>query len=174
MLKTLLTLSAAALLLAPCAQAQGHRGGSQFAARDSMGRGNFGHNNNHHGHYYYRGGIAFFDPFFDYGFGYPAYAYGYGIGYNEPYGYGYGYPAGGAYEGQIVPDGGHGQARVASLPAAVQQQLAKQGFYKGAVDGQFGPASRSALSRFQAKNGLNVTGRIDEPTLVALGFSDHP
>ena len=41
------------------------------------------------------------------------------------------------------------------------------------MDGQFGPASRSALSRFQQKQGLKETGKIDEPTLEALGFTDQ-
>ena len=113
--------------------------------------------------------MPYFYPFFDVGFGYPAYAYGYGVGFNTPYGYGYG---DGAYEGRIVQDSAPGSGP-RSLPAVVQRQLAQRGYYKGAIDGEFGPASRSALARFQRKNGLNETGRIDEPTLQALGFSDH-
>ena len=106
----------------------------------------------------------------------------YGDGFGGPYGYGYGdgyeggagYP--GAYEGRVVnpddrnsPPPGNG----GSLPEAVQRQLSKKGYYKGSIDGQFGPASRDALSRFQREHKLKETGRIDEPTLDALGFTDQ-
>ena len=71
-------------------------------------------------------------------------------------------------------DGANGGAQGGgSLPEEVQRQLSKRGYYKGSVDGQFGPESRSALSRFQRKQGLKDTGKIDEATLEALGFTDH-
>lgn len=128
--------------------------------------------------------MPYFYPFFDYGFGYPYY-YGssFGYGYATPYG-GYGYgdvgPDPGAYgappyDGRIVDESrpGHLPPGTPSLPSAVQQQLAKRGYYKGKVDGQFGDSSRSALRRFQKDNHLKETGLIDEPTLKALGFGDR-
>jgi hypothetical protein len=171
MLKTLVTCAAAALLTAPCVHAQSHR--ADFAGRATYARGAGGHHyGGRGGRYYYFGGIPYFYPFYDIGFGYPGYAYDYGYDYGYPGFYGdapYGQPP---YEGRIDENSAPGQGGP-SLPAVVQQQLAKRGFYKGAIDGKFGPASRAALSRFQRDNGLQDTGRIDQPTLMALGFSDH-
>ncbi len=142
-----------------------------------------------YGRFYYLGGVPYYYPFFGLGyglgFGYPAYAYdgfwsgypGYGgYGYGG-YGYGYGGPGGpgpdGAYEGRVTDQGSPNGQQGASLPEAVQRQLSKRGYYKGTIDGNFGASSRSALSRFQRDNHLKDTGRIDEDTLEALGFSDH-
>jgi hypothetical protein len=194
MLKTILSFSAAALLLTPGVRAQGHfiGAGGRAAAAGHAGRadyrGHYGARGGRGGRYFYFGGVPYFFPFddFAFGFGYPAYAYDYGYpgaygdaAYGDgpygpgPYGPGPGGPDGnGAYQGKIT-DESEGGRNGPSLPAIVQQQLAKRGYYKGAIDGQFGPASRSALSRFQHKNGLQETGRIDEPTLMALGFSNH-
>jgi len=57
-----------------------------------------------------------------------------------------------------------------SLEASVQIRLRDYGYYWGAIDGIFGPASRRALIRFQADYGLRPTGRIDGPTLDRLGL----
>ncbi len=65
------------------------------------------------------------------------------------------------------------QSGAKSLPGAVQRQLAERGYYKGGIDGQFGPASKSALKRFQRNNDIKSTGLIDEPSLKALGFEQH-
>ena len=51
---------------------------------------------------------------------------------------------------------------------AVQQELAKRGFYQGPIDGSVGPETRKAISRFQSVEKLTVTGRVDGPTLDAL------
>ena len=184
MIKTLLVLTGALLLAAPAVQAQQHR---YIPSRPAYNRAyaarGYGYGRYNHGRYYYFGGVPYFFPFdgFAFGFGYP-YGAGYGYGYGAPYGYGYG-PDGtdGAYEGRGTNDG-NGSDRNAppapgsgpSLPQAVQRQLSKKGYYKGEIDGQFGPASRSALSNFQRDHNLRETGRIDEPTLDALGFTDHP
>lgn len=194
--KSLLTIAGIALLAVPSlhAQERGHfagraaRGGSAFAGRPiAFNHGGFNHGGYHNGshyrghggyrgRYYYFGGEPFFYPFFDYGYGYPGYYGGaFGYGYAGPYYGGSGWYGDGPYEGRIVedttpenlPTGAH------SLPAAVQRQLAKRGYYKGSIDGEFGDGSRSALRRFQRANGLKETGRIDEPSLQALGFSDH-
>lgn len=161
------------------------RGGGYY------GRGGYYHGYGHgYGRYYYLGGIPYFYPFYGYGygFGFPGY-YGdgfYGGGLYGPYGSeGAGY-ADRANEGEGRINDGHDIGRGVngndgsnnqdtgnSLPAAVQRQLSKRGYYKGTVDGQFGPASRDALSRFQKSQGLKTTGRIDENTLDALGFTDQ-
>ena len=163
MLKILIAVAGAALLAAPSLHAQDRHG---FAGGQHIDRGGYNRGGYYgRGHYYYFGGVPYF---YGLGFGDPYY---YGLGYNVPY-YGYGYPyPGGPYEGRVVVGNAQGES---SLPSEVQQLLAKRGYYKGKVDGQFGPASRSALSRFQHDNGLKETGRIDEVSLQALGFSDHP
>jgi peptidoglycan hydrolase-like protein with peptidoglycan-binding domain len=51
---------------------------------------------------------------------------------------------------------------------AVQRELAKLGYYKGPIDGLFGPQTERAISWFQSRDKLTVTGRIDDPTLRAL------
>ena len=183
MFKTLLAISGAVLLAAPSLHAQGARsfnGGGAHQAATSGGarsyhpyggrgyayRGGY-YGNRGYGRYYYLGGVGYYYPFFGYGygFGYPGYGYdGYWNGYGGEQGF---------YEGKVADQGGPNDQQGASLPSAVQRQLSKRGYYKGTVDGDFGPASRSALSRFQRDNHLKNTGRIDEDTLEALGFSDR-
>ena len=184
MLKKLLVLCGVLVVSATGLQAQGREaaihGGAGFAARSAAYRGSTryaaasyasrSHHGGRYGRYYYLGGFPFFFPYDYYGFGYP---YGYGYG---GLGAGYGYGAGPYGDGAVNGDGNNdvgGQDTGGSLPEAVQRQLAKRGYYKGSVDGQFGTASRDALSRFQRKQGLKETGKIDEPTLEALGFTDH-
>jgi peptidoglycan hydrolase-like protein with peptidoglycan-binding domain len=55
--------------------------------------------------------------------------------------------------------------------SAVQSQLAKQGYYRGAIDGVYGPETRAALTRYQSSHGLQVTGSLTPATLQALGPS---
>jgi len=53
----------------------------------------------------------------------------------------------------------------------VQEQLQRDGYYDGPIDGVLGPMTREAIAAFQADNGLSVTSVIDEPTLATLGIS---
>lgn len=53
----------------------------------------------------------------------------------------------------------------------VQQQLQRDGYYDGPIDGVLGPMTREAIAAFQADNGLSVTSVIDEPTLATLGIA---
>lgn len=55
--------------------------------------------------------------------------------------------------------------------AKVQVRLKDWGYYTGAVDGFFGVKTWLAVRKFQAYNGLNVTGIVDDDTKVALGFT---
>jgi peptidoglycan hydrolase-like protein with peptidoglycan-binding domain len=50
----------------------------------------------------------------------------------------------------------------------VQEALVAAG-YKIKVDGKMGRQVRAALKKYQKKNGLKVTGRIDKATLVKIG-----
>ncbi len=50
----------------------------------------------------------------------------------------------------------------------VQQKLKERGHYSGAVDGAFGPATKTAIEAFQQAEGLKVTGLPDQLTLWRL------
>ncbi len=90
----------------------------------------------------------------DLGYWYPA--YGYDSYYSN---YSYDGPIYG-YDG-LPPD---------QIIANVQYALQQLGYFAEAVDGVLGPITRQAIEDYQLDNGLNVTGAIDRPTLVALGF----
>ena len=51
---------------------------------------------------------------------------------------------------------------------SAQTALNAQGYDSGSVDGQYGPATRSALLKFQSDKGLAQTGMLDAATLEAL------
>jgi len=90
----------------------------------------------------------------DLGYWYPA--YGYDSYYSN---YSYDGPIYG-YDG-LPPD---------QIIANVQYALQQLGYFSEAVDGVLGPITRDAIADYQLDNGLAVTGAIDRPTLVALGF----
>ena len=90
----------------------------------------------------------------DLGYWYPA--YGYDSYYSN---YSYDGPIYG-YDG-LSPD---------QIIANVQYALQQLGYFSEAVDGVLGPITRDAIADYQLDNGLPVTGAIDRPTLVALGF----
>ena len=52
--------------------------------------------------------------------------------------------------------------------AVVQRALASLGFSSGRVDGQYGPATRNAMARFQRSAGLTADGILGPATLRAL------
>ena len=56
---------------------------------------------------------------------------------------------------------------------AIQRRLEQDGLYHGNVDGQWGPDTQAALSDFQKRNNLNVTGQADARTLDALKMSSN-
>jgi peptidoglycan hydrolase-like protein with peptidoglycan-binding domain len=56
--------------------------------------------------------------------------------------------------------------------AGVQQQLMARGYYRGRVDGTYGPQTAFALRAFQSGTGLPPTGWLDMQTLDALGLSN--
>ena len=186
MLKTLLaTIGAVSFAASALQAAPGHSfgGGRGYADRPAA-RAGYAYRGGHYGyrggygyHRYYLFGVPYFyDPFF---FGYYGGFYGGGYGYGG-YGYGgdpgYGYNNG-AYDGRVVDDRNRGndgnQPDPAEFAKAVQRQLSRRGYYKGAIDGEFGAGSKSALTRFQQDNNLRATGRIDPATLKVLGFEDR-
>lgn len=54
--------------------------------------------------------------------------------------------------------------------ASVQRALARRGYYHGAIDGDIGPASRRAITRYQVDHGLPVTGTVTSSLLRSLGL----
>jgi peptidoglycan hydrolase-like protein with peptidoglycan-binding domain len=88
---------------------------------------------------------------------------------------------GGAYAGHEMAKGGPDEKVASSSPSAsrydptlvrnVQQALNGKGYNAGPVDGQWGPATEDALTRFQQAAGVAQTGAPDRSTLTALGVA---
>ena len=100
---------------------------------------------------------------------YPSDSYDYPYGYNDypndsydyntqdPYSY---------YSGYAAPaQSGNG------VVSSVQSQLAKLGYYRGAVDGVAGDETQAAIARYQEENELSVTGTVTAATLQSLGLA---
>src|SRR5204863_7712868 len=51
----------------------------------------------------------------------------------------------------------------------VQEKLRDGGFYSGEIDGAYSSELAAALTRYQVRNGLAVTGQLDVDTSDALG-----
>ena len=107
-------------------------------------------------------------PYDAYG-SYPSDSYGDPYGYNDytydssdsytqdPYSY---------YSGYAAPvQSGNG------VVSSVQSQLAKLGYYRGAVDGVAGDETQAAIARYQQENDLSVTGTVTPATLQSLGLA---
>lgn len=61
-------------------------------------------------------------------------------------------------------------------PAAVrnvQQRLRSLGFYRGPIDGLWGPGTQAAIERFQQGRGLQSSGQVNPATLQALGLDPN-
>jgi peptidoglycan hydrolase-like protein with peptidoglycan-binding domain len=52
----------------------------------------------------------------------------------------------------------------------VQSRLQQAGTYHGRIDGQWGPATESAVRNYQQQHNLNPTGQLDGNTLAALNL----
>jgi hypothetical protein len=50
-----------------------------------------------------------------------------------------------------------------------QTRLARLGYYRGPIDGDFGPMTNRAIRNYQADYGLPITGRLDSRTRASLG-----
>ena len=60
------------------------------------------------------------------------------------------------------------QAAVSTYVTTLQQDLAAAGYYKGEVDGIYGPQTVTAVEDLQKASGLPVTGAVDKATAAAL------
>lgn len=118
------------------------------------------HHRRHHNRHWWRSHfsrIALFGGGYYYwsnNYWYPAYGY-------DPYYSNY------AYDEPIY---GYNNLEPGQVIANVQTALQEQGYYRYAVDGLIGPATRAALANFQQDQGLPITSAIDGPTLQALGL----
>ena len=118
------------------------------------------HHHNHHDRNWWRSRYSRFALFgtgyyfWDNGYWFPA--YGYDPGYNS---YSYSEPIYGYND--LDPE---------QVISSVQTELQRLGYYRYAVDGQMGPATRAAIANYQRDNGLSITSAIDEPTLQSLGL----
>jgi Putative peptidoglycan binding domain len=113
-----------------------------------------------------------YDYYYGYGYGYP-YNYGYypyNYGYNS---YDYGYDQSGAYDNSAYGQSGYSDQDANSTVAAVQDRLAREGYYRGQIDGVLGPETRHAILRYQSNHGLRVTGELSADTLNALGLQEY-
>lgn len=55
----------------------------------------------------------------------------------------------------------------------VQARLRSLGFYRGGVDGTWGPGTQAAIERFQQGRGLQATGQLNPVTVQALGLDPN-
>ena len=109
-----------------------------------------------------------FDPWWPYWYyPYDYYADDY---YGYPYNYDPGYSDSGAYQNEeYYGQNGYGDYADSTV-AAAQQRLAREGYYRGQIDGVLGPETRAAIAQFQNNHGLRVTGALTTDTLGALGL----
>jgi hypothetical protein len=103
----------------------------------------------HHGHFFHNRFFVFDDGFW---FGLDPWYYP----YDDYYAYG--------------DQDYYGFDTAVSMVGAVQSDLAKQGYYRGVIDGVYGPQTRVAITRYQSNHGLQVTGSLTTATLRSLGI----
>ena len=58
------------------------------------------------------------------------------------------------------------------LVLVAQQSLKEKGYDTGRSDGRWGPKTEEALRSFQSAHGIDATGQLDYPTMVALGIAE--
>jgi hypothetical protein len=110
-----------------------------------------------------------FYPWWPYGYPYDYYADDYYYGY--PYSYDSNYYDSGVYQGEdYYGQNGYGDEYSDSTVAAAQQRLAREGYYRGQIDGVNGPETRRAIIRYQSDHRLRVSGALTTDTLQALGL----
>jgi hypothetical protein len=112
-------------------------------------------NNNWRHHRHHRSHL-----FFDVGFGYP-FGYGYPYYGYYPYGY-YGGPRETVYQAATVDR---------STVIEVQRRLARNGYYRGSIDGVIGYGTRNAIRSYERAHGLRVDGLIDQRLLATMGLA---
>ena len=67
--------------------------------------------------------------------------------------------------------GAVGSLRADENIRALQSRLKAGGFYFGEVNGRYDSDTAAAVTRYQIRNGLQITGKLDAPTSHALGVT---
>jgi len=72
--------------------------------------------------------------------------------------------------GWLIIDGGYRPyySSPGSTAINVQIKLANEGYYRGSIDGDIGPGTRSAIADYQSDHDLRITGNINDPLLQSL------
>jgi hypothetical protein len=105
-----------------------------------------------------------------YGYPYDYYGYDYYYPYSSPYAY-----DPGVYDQGVDPnyygEGTYNSSdqNTDSTVAAAQERLARQGYYRGQIDGVLGPETHRAIRRYQSDHGLPATGYLTTETRQSLG-----
>jgi hypothetical protein len=135
----------------------------------------------HHAHFDHDRVFVFADGFWwglypwDY---YPYSGYGYGDNPDDYGYYPYDYYNGNPYDSyNYYPYNDDDQSAYGSVDqsaanptvSVVQSQLAKLGYYNGAIDGVLGDETEAALARYQQDQDISVTGTVNAATLQSLG-----
>ena len=123
---------------------------------------------------------------YPYDYSYSPYSYGsndYSPSGYDPNGYSYGYDSGyynngqngdGYYDNSQYENQGDNSSSspdrdiAAETVAAAQDELSREGYYHGPIDGVFSAETHRAVMDFQTDNGLNVTGYLSRETRNAL------
>jgi hypothetical protein len=127
-----------------------------------------------HAHFHHGHAFVFIDGFWwglDPGF-YPFGYYAYGYYPYDYYGYRSDYYEDSPYDyddqSAYVDADQYGNSATVS---AVQSELARLRYYRGAIDGVVGDETEAALARYQEDHDLSVTGTLTAATLQSLGLA---
>ncbi len=71
----------------------------------------------------------------------------------------------------VVGLGATGSLRADETVRAVQTRLKTGGFYSGEINGRYDSDTSVAITRYQIRNGLQITGKLDAATRQALGVA---
>jgi Putative peptidoglycan binding domain len=131
----------------------------------------------HHAHFHHNRVFVFVNGFWwglDSGYYpwayYPNYDYG-DYPYNSYYGNPYDYYNYSPYNDDDQPGySDSDQSAASATVSAIQSELAKLGYYNGAIDGTLGDQTEAAIARYQEDRDLSVTGTVDAATLQSLGI----
>jgi hypothetical protein len=115
---------------------------------------------------------AFGFPFYSF-YPYPYYGY-YPYVYSAYYQGGAAYSDDSAYDDDATYNNGNayrgGATAHSSIVAQVQRDLARGGYYKGAIDGEMGSRTYYAIRAYQRSHNLRVDGAINDQLLSRMGL----
>ena len=135
--------------------------GPHFAGRvtqsGTLRNGNRDRGRDRHHHRDFGDRFVFFGDFWEPFYDYPSSYYGY-----YPYEYGYD-----PYDQPVYQAG---TRHTASLVEQVQLRLARAGYYRGAIDGVSGNATRRAIREYERGHGLPPDGQIRGALLTKMGL----